>query len=211
MNKLSTIICTHFHRDRFFGLKKTISSLSKDSNNDLIFEIVVVDNGNSLSKNERGELFKINPKINFIIENKIGLSVARNTGVKNSNGDFIGFIDDDVWVDSFWVKNILEVYKNNNVLCAGGELEMTNIDIVKNKRWVSNYFLRFLFPTEFHSQTSQIMEPYFLIGANMSFRKSVFEKYGLFEEKLGRVGSKILSCEDTEFICRLPKDTVFFC
>jgi len=210
MNKLSVIICTYKHQNRVLGLKKAVLFLTKKENDDFLLEIIIVDNGGSISENEKNELLAINSNLIFIIENEIGLSAARNTGVENSHGNIIAFTDDDVWVSKTWVKNILEVYKNSNVLCAGGEVKMTNMGIVKNKKWLTNYFLRFLFPTEFPKYTGQIITPYFLVGANMSFRKEVFEKYGLFDKKLGRISKKLLSCEDTEFIGRLPKENIFF-
>lgn len=210
MNKLSVITCTYKHQNRVPGLKKTILSLSKKENDDFLLEIIIVDNGGSVSESEKNELLAINSKIIFIIENEIGLSVARNTGVKNSHGNIIAFTDDDVCVSKTWAENILEVYKNSNVLCAGGEVKMTNMGIVKDKKWLTNYFLRFLFPTEFPEHTDQIIAPYFLVGANISFRKDVFEKYGLFDKKLGRIARKLLSCEDTEFVGRLPRESIFF-
>lgn len=209
MNKLSVIICTHKHQNRILGLKKTILSLSEE-NDDFLLEIIIVDNGDSVSESEKNELLAINSKIIFVIENEIGLSVARNTGVKNSNGDIIAFTDDDVRVSKAWAENISEVYKNNNILCAGGEVKMTNMGIIKDKKWLTNYFLRFLFPIEFPKYTGQIIAPFFLVGANISFRKDVFEKYGLFDKKLGRIATKLLSCEDTEFVGRLPKENIFF-
>jgi len=166
--------------------------------------------GGSVSENEKNDLLSINSKIIFIIENEIGLSVARNTGVKYSNGNIIAFTDDDVWVSKTWAENISGVYKNSDVLCAGGEVIMINMEIVKDKKWLTNYFLRFLFPTEFPKYTGKIIAPYFLVGANISFRKDVFKKYGLFDEKLGRIANKLLSCEDTEFVARLPKENIFF-
>jgi len=191
-------------------LKKAILSLSIKGNDDFLLEIIIVDNGGSVSKSEKNELLAINSKIIFIIENEIGLSVARNTGVKNSHGSIIAFTDDDVWVSKAWAENILEVYKNSDVLCAGGKVNMTNMGIIKDKKWLTNYFLRFLFPTEFPKYTGQIIAPYFLIGANISFRKDVFEIYGLFDKKLGRIAKKLLSCDDTEFVGRLPKENIFF-
>ncbi|MFA5935195.1 MAG: glycosyltransferase family 2 protein [Candidatus Paceibacterota bacterium] len=210
MDKLSVIICTHIHQDRVLGLKKTILSLSKKENDIFLMEIIIVDNGSSLSEIEKKELLAISSKIIFIIENEIGLSVARNTGIKNSNGNIIAFTDDDVWVSKTWAKSILEIYKNSDVLCVGGKIKMTNMEIIKDKKWLTNYFLRFLFPTEFPKHTGKIIAPYFLVGANISFRKDVFEKHGLFNIKLGRIANKLLSCEDTEFIARLPKENIFF-
>lgn len=210
MNKLSVIISTYRHQNRILGLKKIALSLSKKENDDLLLEIIIVDNGDSLSESEKSDLLAIHSKIFFIIENEIGLNIARNTGVKSSNGDIIAFMDDDVWVSETWAKNILEAYENSSVWCAGGKVTMTNMEIIKDKKWLTNYFLRFLFPTEFPEHTGQIIAPYFLVGANMSFRKDIFEKYGLFDKKLDRVANKLLSCGDTEFIGRLPKENIFF-
>lgn len=210
MNTLSIIICTYKHRGRLLGLKKTIESLSGQENNKHILEVIVVDNGGSISESEKNELFQINSKVKLIAENQIGLSIARNTGIKNSNGGICVFVDDDVWVSESWAKNICKVYENENVLCAGGEVKMKNIIIVKEKRWLTNFFLRFLFPTEFPKYTGKIVAPYFLIGANMSFRKDVFRNFGLFDKRLGRNGKKLLSCEDTELMARLPEENIIF-
>jgi hypothetical protein len=40
------------------------------------------------------------------------------------------------------------------------------------------------------------------IGANMSFRRSVFTKAGLFSENLGRIGTVPVGCEETELSIR---------
>ena len=119
-------------------------------------------------------------------------------------------MDDDVWVSKNWAKNISNIYKDSNILCAGGGVIMTNIGIIKDKKWLSTYFLRFLFPVEFPNRTGQIIAPYYLVGANISFRKDVFEKYGFFDKRLGRIANKLLSCEDTELIARLPRENIFF-
>jgi len=40
-------------------------------------------------------------------------------------------------------------------------------------------------------------------GCNMSFRKEVFDKAELFDVKLGRVGKKLVTAEETEFCIRV--------
>jgi GT2 family glycosyltransferase len=40
-------------------------------------------------------------------------------------------------------------------------------------------------------------------GANMAFRRAMFEKYGAFREDLGRSGDNLISNEETEFCSRL--------
>jgi hypothetical protein len=41
-----------------------------------------------------------------------------------------------------------------------------------------------------------------LIGANMSFRRAVFERLGGFRSGIGRVGTRPVGCEETEFCVR---------
>jgi hypothetical protein len=44
-----------------------------------------------------------------------------------------------------------------------------------------------------------------LIGATMSFRRSVFDTVGSFDTAMGRIGSFPLGCEETEFAIRLRR------
>jgi hypothetical protein len=48
-------------------------------------------------------------------------------------------------------------------------------------------------------QTSPIRNP---VGANMSFRREVFEAVGGFRHGIGRVGKRPVGCEETEFCIR---------
>ena len=43
------------------------------------------------------------------------------------------------------------------------------------------------------------------LGANMAFRREVFEKVGCFNPKLGRIGSKLLGGEETDLFRRLTE------
>jgi hypothetical protein len=44
-----------------------------------------------------------------------------------------------------------------------------------------------------------------LIGANMSFRREAIERAGGFRSDVGRVGTTMLHCDDTEFCIRLSR------
>ena len=59
-------------------------------------EIIVVDDGSTDDTAEKLERFR--ERIQYIWQSNGGVSVARNTGLRHTNGDLVAFLDaDDVW------------------------------------------------------------------------------------------------------------------
>ena len=91
-------------------IKRSIDSVLEQSYSD--FEIVVVNDG---STDGSGELVKKynDKRIKLIEQDNAGVSIARNTGISNSNGLYIAFLDaDDFWYPDFLdtIKNLIEKY-----------------------------------------------------------------------------------------------------
>lgn len=206
-NLISVIIPTYNHHCRTLDLLNLIDSLLVASNSIFIGEIIIIDNGNSLSIDDPR---LVNQRIIIIDEPRIGLNYARNTGISHVKCNIVSFLDDDVIVSNYWAKNIVTGHTNNNVLCVGGPVLIRSKEMKKYPRWFSTYFLRFLLPPIFPAQARTIKPPYYLIGANMSFKREVFYRFGLFDPDLDRSGKNLLSNGDTEFIMRIPKDKVWY-
>jgi len=89
-------------------LERCIHSLINQTLQDI--EIILVNDG---SKDKCGEICekyaKIDSRIKIIHKPNGGLSSARNSGLDIANGEFIGFIDADDWVE----KRMFEVLVNN--------------------------------------------------------------------------------------------------
>lgn len=128
-----------------------------------------------------------------------GLSGARNTGVAVARGQVVAFLDDDATAAPDWLERLLEPYADPQVLGVGGHIEPR----------FEGARPRFL-PQEFDwvigcsyrgvpSATTPVRN---MIGANMSFRRSVLDAVGPFAESLGRVGTAPLGCEETELCIR---------
>lgn len=63
-------------------------------------EIIIVDDGSiddtkDICKTLRKKAESLNISLVYILQNNAGVSVARNTGLKNSHGEFIQFLDSD--------------------------------------------------------------------------------------------------------------------
>lgn len=173
----------------------------------LIFEVIIVDNAPNISKETTDTLPSF---VRIIREPKQGLSRARNTGILVSKGDIIAFIDDDVIPAPTWIDATMQAYKIPDTLCVGGPVILEDSDSVRYPIWFSDYFLRFIIPPKFPESTGIIKAPYYIIGANMSFKRNIFNRYGFFDVELGRIGNCLLSGEDMEFMMRLPQNGIFY-
>ena len=79
-------------------------------------EIIIVDNDPEGSAkdivNDIKESFKV--PILYFDQSIKNISLTRNVAVKNANGDFLLFIDDDEYADSEWVINLYSTLKEYN-------------------------------------------------------------------------------------------------
>ncbi len=97
--RVSAIITT-FNRAHF--LEKAIQSVLAQTFTD--FELIVLDNSSSDDTAEVVAGFK-DPRIVYVKHPPLGISGARNLGVKTARGEFVGFLDDD----DEWLPNKLEL------------------------------------------------------------------------------------------------------
>ncbi len=129
-----------------------------------------------------------------------GLSGARNTGLAESSGAVVAFLDDDAVPAPDWIERLGAAYAEPRVLGAGGAVRP---DWAAGRpRW---------FPPEFdwvvgctHSGMPQQPEAVRnLVGANMSFRREALVEAGGFRHELGRVGKIPAGCEETDLCIRI--------
>jgi glycosyltransferase involved in cell wall biosynthesis len=168
------------------------------------WEILVVDNNSKDATREVvTEFFNRYPsRIRYIFEPKQGKSNALNTGIREARGHTLAFIDDDVRVEPDWLEKLTARFQDPQWAGAGGRVVPEWFRPVppwlNPKAW---YAAGPLVQFDLGDKPGELFEPPF--GANMAFRKSVFEKCGDFLPELGpRPGSEIRN-EDTEFGARV--------
>ena len=128
-----------------------------------------------------------------------GLSGARNSGVREASGEVIAFLDDDAAADPDWLANLTQAYLDPRTIGAGGKIRPNWRSARPN--WFPEEFW-WVIGCTYRGMPETRSDVRNLIGANMSFRRRVFDQLD-FHVGLGRVGTIPLSGEETDFCIRL--------
>lgn len=200
--RITVVLCTY---NRSELLSKALNSVAGQMlPRSIEWEVLVVDN-NSTDRTPEvvADFCRQYPgRFRYLFEPQPGLSRARNAGIQAATGDILAFMDDDVTVETTWLQNLTEAMQNGDWAGAGGRVLPTWSS--SPPRWLSvkgRYALAPFALFDVGSEAGPLAEPPF--GANMAFRKAMFEKYGAFRIDLGRCPGSLMSNEDTEFGRRL--------
>jgi GT2 family glycosyltransferase len=183
---VSLVVCT---RDRPESLRRCLDSLQwlRPSPK----EVVVVDNAPSNDASQ--QLVRQYPGIRYIKESIPGLCAARNAGIHHTSGAVVAFTDDDTEANPDWLLWVARGFANSQVMAVTGqvlpaELE-TRAQLIFQESGCGfgwGYVPR-TFDGTFWENHQKSGVPVWTIGAgaNMAFRREVFESVGFFDERLG--------------------------
>jgi len=204
--KASIIIATH-SLEGYKYLVKALRSLA-DQTYSNIEVITVVDNNaklyDFLKKQKReGFLKDLDLEIRIVLNSgKKGLSASRNVGILNTSGEIVCFLDDDAVADKHWVEELIKTYNDYpEALGVGGPI----LPLGKIPWWMPIDFCWLLGVTPPSLHSNGITRVRNTFGSNMSFKKEVFEKAGLFNEGLGFSRTKLTQAEEAEMCIRCAK------
>lgn len=194
----SVVICA-YTEDRWDDLRQAVASVAAQTPAPAEI-IVVVDHNPALLERVRGELSEVRSTEN---DGRRGLSDARNRGVREASGSVVVFLDDDAMAEPGWLAAMTAPYERTTVMGVGGSAQPVWLGggrpgwFPEEFDWVVGCSYRGL-PT----QTSPIRN---FLGCNMSFRREAFEAAGGFDTSVGRVGTRPVGGEETEFCIRVRR------
>ncbi|NJK40775.1 MAG: glycosyltransferase family 2 protein [Acaryochloridaceae cyanobacterium SU_2_1] len=173
MTKVSIIIPAYNAMDY---LPETMSSVLEQSFDD--FDIVVVNDGST--DNIEDWLIQFDTsQIQIITQRNQGLAAARNTGIKNSTGEYLAFLDaDDLWSLTKLERQVELLDKNPEV-----GLVYTWVANINEESQRTGRVLRH--EIEGDVWRSLIIHNFVECGSVPMVRRCCFETCGLFDTELG--------------------------
>jgi GT2 family glycosyltransferase len=161
-------------------------------------EIIVVDNN---SNDDSPELIKsVHGDVKIVrLHENLGYGTAVNEGVKDSNGQFLLFLNSDILITQDYAKDLVEFYSNHNVgiigiklLKPGGKVQKTfgyfplPVLIVSNElSWLRKinhrYFKKYAAVKSCNPNTQKVD---WITGAFMFLSKKNYDKIGGFDENI---------------------------
>lgn len=180
---VSVVICT---RNRANYLRRCLEYLYNQYCKP--FEIIVVDNASSDDQTRRvAEAFNVR----YVREDTPGLDVARNTGARAARGSIVAYTDDDTKPDAYWVYRVSETFRDPAIAAMTGLVIAASLDteaeVIFEKFWPFNRgYVDKTYDLGFFRASLNSGPPVWEIGAgaNMAFRKDIFEEIGYFDERL---------------------------
>lgn len=198
---ISVIVCT---RDRPQPLGACLAALC--AQRVAPAQILVIDNSSTRSAESVCLAF---PQARYAHEPRPGLSIARNHGLRLASGALIAFTDDDVVVPANWTAELGRAFEAPQVDAMTGLVLPASLEDAAQRSFqfdMGGFGTRcvpVLFDSGFFMRNRVHGAQVWRIGAgaNMAFRREVFERIGRFDERLG-AGAAGCS-EDSELWYRL--------
>jgi O-antigen biosynthesis protein len=175
-------------------------------------DILVIDNAPGSDSTERLVRSKYR-NMRYICEHRPGLDWARNRAIQEAKGEVIAYTDDDVVVDRSWISALADLFSENpEVKAVTGlvvpyELETGAQELFEEYGGFGRGFERKWVRADpgVRSATLYGGSGKFGTGANMAFRRSLFDAIGCFDPALD-VGTVTNGGGDLDIFFRVLKE-----
>jgi glycosyltransferase involved in cell wall biosynthesis len=198
---VSVVLSTYNRADRLPLALDALLSQTGDAS----YEIIVVDNNSSdgtaavvaqIAERSDGRL-------RYVFEPRQGLSYGRNTGIALARAPIIALTDDDVRVASDWIQQLTRTFDEHPEIDYIGGRVLPHW-LAAAPPWLTQAHWAPLALQDYGEErlVSGRERAVCLVGANLAFRRRVFDAVGLFTPALGRVLDGIGSTEDHDLQLR---------
>jgi cellulose synthase/poly-beta-1,6-N-acetylglucosamine synthase-like glycosyltransferase len=195
----SVVVCTR-HRPAL--LKRCLGSLSRLDHPS--YEMIVVDNTPGEREVDR---LAAEAGARYLVESRVGLSRARNTGARAADGAIVAFIDDDAVAERAWLSRHWAALEDSTLAATTGRVVPASLDTPAARTYAATGGEDLgEVPLRVDRSTVGWFELANFggvgVGGNMAFRRTLFEQGWAFRQSLG-LGAGILGEEHYAFFSLL--------
>lgn len=205
MRKFSFITCTFNRAD---ALKETLASICAQDFDKNQYEILVIDNNSTDNTSSIIEWYiKECPeqRICSIKESKQGLSNALNRGIREAEGEFLIYVDDDETINANHLTKLSEYLHQYPDAVLIGSPVIPIYEGVEPK-WMSHFTQR-LIGGYFNegNQVKKLDKSKYPGTGHTIIKRELYNEFGLYNTTLGRTGKSLIGAEDKDMFYRLQK------
>jgi glycosyltransferase involved in cell wall biosynthesis len=183
-----SVIISAYNRGE--GLRATLESLLTQDSGGVIHEVIAVDNNSTDNTAEVIRTFVAQgyTNVRYVFEPQQGVSYGRNAGIRVAGAPILAFTDDDVTVDPGWIRTVKRHFDENpSVDYLTGK--MMPIYETEPPAWLTRAtsgpcVLRDRGDRPIYSEPGCFFPGW--ATANIAFRRTVFDRVGLFSGEFPR-------------------------
>lgn len=208
-----SVIIPVFNVEKY--ISKCLDSIINQTLKDL--EIICVDDGSSDYSTEIiKEYAKRDSRIKIIQQKNQGVSVARNTGIKNATGEFISFIDSDDWISpNFYEKMYFSAKELNADIAASSVMS-----VHRHYRLSTLKYNKIIFATDYADKIeicdipdhcyvwNKIYKRETLLKSKLEFKPNMIYEDIIFTTKILYYAEKLITVPNTKYYYFRHKNTL---
>ncbi|HEY8468970.1 MAG TPA: glycosyltransferase [Longimicrobiales bacterium] len=197
---ITVVVCTRDRTEMLAGCLRTLLDLDYPE-----YEVIVVDNAPS---DERTARLAAELGVRYVREDVPGLDRARNRGIRAARYEIVAFTDDDARVDAGWLREIAAAFADPEVMAVTGFVAPLELDTEAQRLFelvyggMSHGARQRTFRRGEMRNAQLLWASAMGCGANMAFRKRVFDALGGFDVALD-VGTLAGGGGDIEMLHRI--------
>lgn len=177
MTSIVSVILPCYNGARW--IREAIESVLAQTYKD--FELIIVDDGSTDSSGKIVSLYSNDARVCYIYQKNRGFSAAINKGIRESSGDFVGFIgQDDLWMPKKLKEQVNYLRKHQNVDLVHSNYYIIDLEgkIVKKRN------TKMQEPPSTGENVKELFLGNFIAFETVLVRKKSLEEVGVFDERM---------------------------